>query len=296
MAVAVHAWSPARALDVGWRVLVMALVYSVLMLPASLAQAGGSPAVQIGASLVTGAAYALLMLPLARHLPGRTGSRVLAIFLLLYWIGTLGNIVEALVWTSIARSKLIIGAVYLVVPVAAVSWLVAWLLPAEEPGAPGFAAVLRQRALLSWGWRVLVAGVLFAVALELAGKAWGPVISRYYADPAFTAQYQTFLPPLAIGVPDEVLRGVVFALVLLPLLATMTGRDRRSLLLVAAYIALIDAAVEGWLPMLAQPSYPLGFKLAEGVGDLGTDAIARGAFLALLLALPAARRPTAPPG
>ena len=143
MAVAVHAWSPARALDVGWRVLVMALVYSVLMLPASLAQAGGSPAVQIGASLVTGAAYALLMLPL---------------------------------------------------------------------------------------------------------------------------------------------------------LATMTGRDRRSLLLVAAYIALIDAAVEGWLPMLAQPSYPLGFKLAEGVGDLGTDAIARGAFLALLLALPAARRPTAPPG
>jgi len=301
MAAAAVGWNPIRTLDVGWRVLVIALVYGVLMLPASMAQANGSPVVQIGASLATGAAYALLMLPLARHLPDGRLARFLAIFLPLYWIGTLGNIIEALVWTSISRSTLIAGAVYLLVPIAAVSGLIAWLLPAGEAPAPAptISAALRPRPFFSWAWRVLVAGVLFAVALELAGKAWGPVISRYYADPAFTAKYHTFLPPLAIGVPDEVFRGVVFALVLLPLLAVLRGRDWRSLLLVAAYVALIDAAIEGWLPMLAQPNYPLGFKLAEGVGDLGTDAIVRGAFIALLLALPAlptVRRAAAPPG
>src|SRR5262245_31399872 len=59
----------------------------------------------------------------------------------------------------------------------------------------------------------------------LAGKARGPVISGYCAHPTFTAQYQTFLPPLAIAVPDEVLRGIFFFVPLtLPVL--LRGRDR----------------------------------------------------------------------
>src|SRR5260370_27169733 len=160
-------------LDVGWRVLVIALVYSVLMLPATLAQAKGAPAGPIAVSLVTGVAYALIMLPLARRLQGRARARFVAIFLPLYWVGSLGNLVEALVWTSIARSTLVFGAVYLAIPIAATSWLIASLLPAGDTNAPdeGILAMLGQRPLLSWAWRVLACGILFAVVLELAGRA-----------------------------------------------------------------------------------------------------------------------------
>jgi hypothetical protein len=153
----------------------------------------------------------------------------------------------------------------------------------------GVLAVLRERSLASWAWRVVVFGVLFFVVLELAGEAWGPVIAPYYHDPAYMSQTHTFAPLASIGVPEEVLRGIVFVLVLLPVLAVMRGRDARSLLALAGYVALLDAVVEGWLPMLAQTSWPLQFRLGEGVGDLGTDAIVRGVLVALLLALPALR-------
>jgi hypothetical protein len=275
-------------LDAARRVLVVALVYGVLSLPISLMSAKHSVVTPIAISLFTGAAYALVVMPLARRLPYRRLTRFLAVFLLLYWVGLLGNLVEAWVDTTMSRSELAGGAVILAIPVAVASWTIAWLLPAgetEQP-VPPISELLGQRSFLSWAWRILVAGLLFAAVLEVSGTIWGPVIARYYHDPAFMAQTQTITPPDYIAWPEEVARGILFVLVLLPLIAVLRGRDWRSLLGVAAYVALLDAVIEGWLPMLAQTSWPLQFRLGEG-GDLTTDAVARGVFVALLLALPA---------
>jgi hypothetical protein len=277
------------ALDVLWRVVVVALVYGVLSLPISLMSASRSRATSVAISLVTGAAYALVVLPLARRLPYRRLTRFLAIFLLLYWVGLLSNLVEAWFDTTISRTQLIGGAVILAIPVAAVSLTIAWLLPAhamDRPASP-ISELLGRRSFLSWAGRILVAGLLFAIVLQLAGTLWGPVIARYYHDPAYMAQTQTITPPGYIAWPEEVARGILFTLVLLPVLAVFRGRDWRALLVVGAYVALLDAVIEGWLPMLAQTSWPLQFRLGEGA-DLTTDALARGVFVALLLALPVA--------
>jgi hypothetical protein len=64
-----------------------------------------------------------------------------------------------------------------------------------------------------------------------------------------------------------------------------------ELLRIAAYIALIDAALESWVPMLSMTSYPLGFRVGEGL-DLTSDAVVRGLFVAALLALPLRSRAT----
>jgi len=59
-------------------------------------------------------------------------------------------------------------------------------------------------------------------------------------------------------------------------------------------VALLNAVLESWLPMLSMTTFPLGFRIGEGL-DLTTDAIVRGAFVAILLALPAvAPEPRAP--
>jgi hypothetical protein len=277
------------AVGMAWRVLVVALVYGVLSLPISLMSASPSRAASVAIGLVTGAAYALVVVPLARRLPYRRLTRFLAIFLLLYWVGLLSNLVEAWFDTTISRTQLIGGAVILAIPVAAASLAVAWLLPARatERPVPPISELLGQRSFLSWVVRVLVAGLLFAVVLQLAGTLWGPVIARYYHDPAYMAQTQTITPPGYVAWPEEVARGILFTLVLLPVLAVFRGRDWRALLAVGAYVALLDAVIEGWLPMFAQTSWPLQFRLGEGA-DLTTDALARGVFVALLLALPAA--------
>jgi hypothetical protein len=282
-------------LDRGWRVLAIAVVYAILsQLIALLNPSGPRPSLEpaylgaVGIGLVTGAGYALVLLPLARRLPYRMRARFLALFLLLYWIALLSNLVEAWVDTALPRSELIEGAVILAVPYAVLCWLVARLFPAREPAEPalGIWESLGQRPFISWALRTLLAGVLFTGFLELFGILWGPLISRYYHDPAFMAQTHTITPPTYIAGPEEVARGVLFALVLLPVLAVMRGRDWATILRTGAYIALLDAVLEGWLPMLSMTSWPLQFRLGEGL-DLTSDAIVRGLFVAALLALPA---------
>jgi hypothetical protein len=284
----------AAGVDVAWRVLAVAVVYAVVARLLGL-MTGSRPSLttdylQTAAiSLVTGAVEALVLLPLARRLPYRMRTRFLALFMPLYWIGVLSNLVEAAVNTSLPGGSLVAAAVIFAIPDAVAAWMIAWLLPAAHSSGPvpGLWEVLRQRPLRSWAWRILAAGLLFAAFLELFGILWGPLISKYYQDPTYIAQVQTVKAPDYIVVPEEIIRGVIFVLVLLPVLAVMPGRGRLELLRTAAYIALIDAAFESWLAMLAMTSYPLGFRIGEGL-DLTTDAIARGIIVAVLLALPVA--------
>ena len=285
-----------RVFDVGWRVLVVAVVYAALFLALRLVSGARPSVLTVIVGLVTGAGFALVLLPLARRLPYRMRTRIIAMFVPLYWIYSLSNLVEAYFITSISHTMLILGAVFLIIPALVVSWLVAWLLPAyeQDPHTPGIWELLGQRPLLSWAWRALLAGFLFAVLIELFGVAWGPLISRYYHDPSYIAQAQIANPPPPSYVTwtEEYLRGVVFVLALLPVLAVVRGRSWPAILGVAAYVALLDAALEGWLTMLVS-TFPLGFRLGEGL-DLTSDAVARGIFVAALLALPAvaSQRPT----
>ena len=284
--------------DVGRRVLVVAAVYVVLFLPLGLVS-GSRPSVQtVIVGLVTGAGFALVLLPLARRLPYRMRTRVIALFVPLYWIYSLSNLVEAYFITSVSHTSLTLGAIFLIIPALVVSWLVAWLLPPYEQAghARGIWELLGQRPLLSWVWRALLAGLLFAVLIELFGVAWGPLISRYYHDPVYIAQAHIANPPPPSYVTwaEEYVRGLVFVLALLPVLAVVRGRGWPAILGVAAYVALINAALEAWLPMLGS-TFPPGFRLGEGL-DLTSDAVARGIFVAALLALtaPASRRPANP--
>ncbi|HEY7418674.1 MAG TPA: hypothetical protein VH593_26080 [Ktedonobacteraceae bacterium] len=236
--------------------------------------------------LVSGAAYALVLLPLARRLPYHMGTRIVSLFLPLYYIAVLGNLVEALFYTTISRFELIAGMIILGIPSLVASCLIAWLLPAskQEHPLPGIWRQLSIRPLLSWIWRIIVIGILYSLFLQLFGQLLD--LGKYYTNSTYTSQLQTTTQPVFIALLEEAIRGVIFALVLLPLLAVMRGRSWSKLLMLALYVALIDAAFESWLAMLSQTSWTLAFKLGEGT-DLTLDAIVRGIIVALFLALPA---------
>src|SRR5215831_19430381 len=96
-----------RVFDVGWRVLVVAVVYAVLFLALRLGS-GSRPSVQtVIVGLVTGAGFALVLLPLARRLPYRMRTRIIAMFVPLYWIYNLSNLVEAYFISSFPHALLI---------------------------------------------------------------------------------------------------------------------------------------------------------------------------------------------
>jgi hypothetical protein len=274
-------------MNVAWRVVVIAVVTLLFDVLLGLLMGTGPSAQDVALDLGTGALYALALLPLARRLPYGRLTRFLALFVPLYWIAYLSNLVEAWVDTTIAHRTLVEGAIFLAIPVALVAVLIAWLFPAARHGGPvpGIRELLGERPLLSWAWRILLVGILYAVLLEVFGAAYGPLIARYYQDPAFMAQSHTSPAPGYVAWPEEIARGILFALVLLPVLAVVRGRDWPRIAWAAAYVTLIGIALEAWA-VFAMTSFPIGFRLGEGL-DLTTDAVARGIIVAALLVLPA---------
>jgi hypothetical protein len=276
-------------MDVAWRVLVVAVVTMAFTVVFGLLTGGRPSAQGVALGLGTGALYALVLLPLARRLPYGRLTRVVALFVPLYWIAYLSNLVEAWFDTTVSHSLLALGAIALAIPILVFCVLIAWLFPATDPqrSAPGIWLLLGQRPVLSWLWRILVVGLLYAVLLQAFGSLYGPLIVKYYHDPAFMAQTHTAPSPSYIAWPEEFARGVLFALSLLPVLAVVRGRDWPRIGWAAAYVTFIGIGLEAW-QVFAMTSYPTGFRLGEGL-DLTTDAVARGIIVAALLVLPAPR-------
>jgi len=275
-------------MGVAWRVLVVAVVNLLFEVLLGLASGARPTAESAVLGLVQGALYVAVLAPLARRLPYGRLTRVVAVLVPLYWIAYLSNLVEAWVDTTVPHSQLVAGAVFLTIPVLLVSVLIVWLFPAapHEGPAPGIWTSLGERPLLSWVWRVAVVALLYAVLLQAFGTLYGPLIARYYHDPAFMAQSHTSPAPAYVAWPEEIARGVAFVLALLPFLAVVRGRDWPRIAYVAGYFVLIGVALEAW-QVVAMTSYPVGFRLGEGL-DLTTDAVARGILVAALLVLPAA--------
>src|SRR5215831_18394957 len=93
---------------VGWRIVAIALAYTLIVrVFGLLAGPRPSPAPEylqlVAINLVTGAVVALVFLPLARRLPFGMPTRLLAVFVPLYWIGLVSNLVEAAVYTTLPR-------------------------------------------------------------------------------------------------------------------------------------------------------------------------------------------------
>jgi hypothetical protein len=270
------------------RILAIAIGYTLISLLLKFRLPALAPAYlqTLLITLITGVVSALILLPLARRLPYRMGTRLLALFLPLYWIAALGNLVEAYFYTTISRFALTIGIVIEAIPYLVAAWLIAWLFPPAQPvqTETGIWQTLRERPLLSWVWRIACAGILFALFLQLNGMLLH--LGQYYTNSGLTRQLGTTTQPFAISQLEELGRGIIFALVLLPVITVMRGRSWRQLLILALYVALIDAAFESWLSVLPNTSWTLAFRLGEGT-NLTLDAIVRGVFIALLLALPA---------
>jgi hypothetical protein len=274
------------------RILAVAIAYALVarligLLLGELPSLSLAYSQNILASLIAGIAIALVLLPLARRLPYRMGTRILVLFLPLYWTALLGNLVEAYFYfTNMTLSQLAVRGILDIIPYLVACWLVVRLLPAYEQAqtVPGIWQTLRERPLFSWIWRIVVIGLLFAVFIVLFGTLLN--LSKDYADPAITSQLHTKVQPLHILLIEETTRGIIFTLTLLPVLVVMRGRSWSKLLSLALYIALFDAVFESWAALLLTSPLPLAFRLGETV-DLTLDALARGILIALLLALPA---------
>jgi hypothetical protein len=277
------------SLSLLWRSLVAGVGYFVFTAVGGMAgQWTGVPAPTIVAQMdprqtlagifVAGVVMGLTLGPLTTRLAVPFWGRAAALFLLLYGVGTILSVVEALFFTNYITAAQLFDVSNLVAPLL-MAGLLAWLFP---PAAPiercgdRFMATWRQRAWYSWLWRIALAGLLYVPTYLAFGMSVAPIVTPYYQDPALGLGL--VIPGFDVMLPLEVLRGVGFVLAALPLVMLLRGPRW----VVAGWIGLAIAVVGGWAPMLVADFMPPVLRITHGL-EITADSFVQGLTIAWLL-------------
>jgi hypothetical protein len=133
------------------------------------------------------------------------------------------------------------------------------------------------RTAWSWSWRVVAAGALYLPAYWLFGLLAYSIVHPYYENTALGLGLR--VPTAEIIVPLEIIRGIAFVVVLLPLTA-LVDRPRWSL---AGWLWLVIALLSGWAPLLTAAFLPAEVRLVHGT-EITLDSLAQAVAIAVLLA------------
>jgi hypothetical protein len=288
-------WLPRWSEITNWigRSLVVGLVYPVVLagadlmtyavgLPTPAIARQADPVLMLLASVLTGFGSALVLGPLSARLALSLPGRALAVLTLLFGVGNAINLIEALFFTTFAADQLP-SLPSLLVSQLLVALLLARLFQPAGP-QPGLLiagrAFFRQRPWASWTWRLVLAGLLYVPTYFFFGSLIAPIVLPAYQ----AAGSNLVVPSIAVILPLEAGRGLLFVLCVLPLVVGWRG----SIWALAGWIGLVIAALGAWLPMLMIGFFPAAFQLpallrvVHGI-EITADAAVQGLTIAGLL-------------
>ena len=216
---------------------------------------------------------------LSCQLPLPTLHRSAVIFVLLFVVHYLEVVVEGVFFTTTGRLDLGFNLLNAVVTSLVVGPLIAVLFPPGQ-GEEGLFAALRryfdQRKWAAWAWRLPLAAVLYLPIFWIMGMIVIPIVTPYYTDPALGLGL--VVPEFEVILPLETLRGAIFVVGLLPVIAVWRG-SRSSL---ALWLGLTIAVLGSVVPMLQAYFLPLTLRLVHGT-EIAISSLLQGLVYAWLL-------------
>ncbi len=272
-----------------WKSLAVALSYVVgTMIMGGLAQALRLPMPAIASrvdpqqalmgTFLAGLVYALVMKPLSERLPIPAWQRFTVLFALSYGLNSLLNGLEAVFFSTYVAPDQLVTLLVIGLSHLAPAALAALLFPPQAITTrlgKLERVTLATRPPLAWAWRILAAGVLFVPVYLFFGSLIAPIVVPYYTEVAGTG---LAIPGFGVMLPLEVVRGVLFILILFPLLAVFRGPRRRLWL----WLGVVLAAFIGWAPLLGGSFLPLTLRLVHGL-EITADSFVHAALIAWLL-------------
>jgi hypothetical protein len=282
-----------KALGLLWRSVVVAVGYLVaLMIGGVITEVLGLPIPPLAAGVdpfqvfvfefLSGLLIGLCLGPLSARLRLPMAQRAGLLFVVLFILNSLINVIEALFFTTMPLGEQLTGLVTSAVGHVGLALLLAFLF---RPAAVerGLLTALReslgQRRWSSWTWRFLAAGALYFPIYFFFGMLISPIVTPYYLqmDMGLT------VPGFEVIVPLELFRGLLYALTLFLLIGTLRG-SRRS---VAFWVILTLCVLGSWAPMLMVAWWPVTLRVTHGV-EITADCIVHGLVVVWLLWTPTA--------
>jgi hypothetical protein len=247
----------------GWRVALFALVVFAVgllvdrVLLASVEVAGSRLADLPLAPLMRGLAAALTAIAVAlvvrsSHLRGLAlGGALLAA---VWGVAGLLPFIESWVFLDLSPGEHGVIAFLGVSNALVVTFVAVWLWGREEPSS----ANPPSRVFGAWGWiwRTLVCAICYVVLYLAAGIAVFPFVRAYY-------ESSGRLPDPAILPPLQLARGVLYVLVLLPLVRSLVAGRGRTALAAAVFVPVFAGVAALLLPNPILPDHIRPYHLVE---------------------------------
>jgi hypothetical protein len=242
------------------------------------------PGVALAIAFVSGVLFGLILGPFAARLPLRFLERISVLFVTLFVLNQLANVIEALFFTTIPAVEWTFSLFVSAVEHAGLAVLLA-LLFRPVSAARGITDILGEtlirRRWYSWLARLLLAGVLFVLVYFFFGAIVAPYVVPFYQNPALGLQLT--IPGFNVILPLEVGRGLLHAVTLFPLIALLRAGGTHSRWGIAFWIILVQVVLGSWHPMLSVTFWPLELRLAHGL-ELMADGIVFGLLIVWLMA------------
>jgi hypothetical protein len=222
-------------------------------------------------TVVAGAVSLKLTLPI--------GQRIGVLFLIFYMFAYLIHAPETALFTTMSLSFQVFILFQQLIVFLVLAFLISFLFKPTRI-AVGLTAELKsyfaQRNGKNWFWRFALAAVLFFPIYFFFGWVFSPITGPYYNSPELGLNL--VIPSFEVWLPIEIIRGLIYALTMVPLLAVL----RMSRWKLGLWMGLILAIVGAVVPQLVNASWPLPLRTGHGI-EMVLDSFAQGLMMACIL-------------
>jgi len=258
------------------------LLFSVFFTFIEVVLFGQLSAIIIGFSFIAGISLALVLGLIFIKLPFKLGVRIGMAWLALFIIQYFSNLFEAFFFTTVFPTMLsFLAGVLESLVITFVEALLVGILFVPREIQRSYISEIRsyfaQRSGFSWTLRVVVASLIYFPIYLVFGLLVSPFVMPYYTDPSMGLM----IPGFDVMTPVELVRGFLYVLALLPIIAGI--RSKRGYLYVG--IASLLYVPGAFMPLLTNLSWPVQLRIFHGLEILG-DFLVYGAALAYLFSPP----------
>lgn len=232
-----------------------------------------------GLAVIYGILVTAVLSVLAAHLPYRPLVRFLAIFVPFFWIDQGGNILELMFFSTYGTLAVVNSWVDTIIESLLITGVFVGVLPPAEKyrGAPSLATILGQRPLWSWVWRALLIAVLYVPTYLTFGSLIYPLVKPYYTNPAYGLNLT--IPGLGPFIVLELVRGLLYVVTLLPVLAATRNSRWQTFL----YVFVFTGIFNGW-QLVVNLTWPTQLRFAH-TAEITGDVLVQSLLFCWLLTL-----------
>ncbi|MEM0302323.1 MAG: hypothetical protein QXU31_08525 [Archaeoglobaceae archaeon] len=225
---------------------------------------------------VGGTLIASVMIPI-QSIPVKSRERFLVNFLVIYMLSYLIGAPEIAIYTNYEINYQLFLLLEQFFVGFTIAFLITILFKPKEVNSKISVEIKRyflSRGRKDWIFRFSLTSLLFPPIYFFFGYIFTPITASYYINSPLGLK----IPEIGVIIPIEILRGFIYNLTFIPLLALL----KMQILRLGFYFSLLLAVIGAIVPLMVAVTWPLELRFGHAI-EMTLDSFAQGFMISLLL-------------